>query len=272
MQHWTITSGSSRQGIEIGSAARLVGAVGHAERGALANATLAAVRAQAGVHHCSILIFEGDRSPRLMSAASVEHQWHVVNIASVYARDFFRQDALQALIGRYPASFEAPTLLVHRQRAEEIADAAYRAQCYDCIGIGERLSVLVRVSRSQSLAINLYRDSSSGAFADADVQAVIDLAPLLAACATRHYALDAEGVGTFRGAVNDELAELCPQLTLREREVVQRILDGATTERIADDLHIRPTTVVTYRNRAYEKLGVASRRELFAAVLRRRAA
>jgi len=57
---------------------------------------------------------------------------------------------------------------------------------------------------------------------------------------------------------------------LREREVLQRILDGVTTERIADDLHIRPTTVITYRTRGYEKMGVSSRRELFAAMLRRR--
>jgi DNA-binding CsgD family transcriptional regulator len=56
---------------------------------------------------------------------------------------------------------------------------------------------------------------------------------------------------------------------VREREVLLRLLDGLTTERIAADLDIRPTTVVTYRTRAYEKIGVRSRRELFAHVLRR---
>ena len=95
---------------------------------------------------------------------------------------------------------------------------------------------------------------------------------MIANCATSHYALDADGQAGFRSTVTDELSEQCPQLTVREREVVQRILDGVTTERIADDLHIRPTTVITYRTRAYEKLGVNSRRELFAAMLRRRGA
>ncbi|WP_307572513.1 response regulator transcription factor [Variovorax paradoxus] len=71
--------------------------------------------------------------------------------------------------------------------------------------------------------------------------------------------------------MTNELADLYPCLTLREREVVQRILDGATTERIADELTIRPTTVMTYRTRACEKIGVSTRRELFAALLGRRA-
>ncbi|MNY54382.1 putative transcriptional regulatory protein NarL [compost metagenome] len=99
---------------------------------------------------------------------------------------------------------------------------------------------------------------------------MLGLAPLIASCITRHYAFDTDGESSFRGAVTDELSEICPQLTVREREVVQRILDGATTERIAEDLSIRPTTVITYRTRAYEKLGVSSRRELFATVLRKR--
>lgn len=270
MHHWTISPSDRPLSIDIGSAARVVSAIGSKDRTALASAVLTTARAQVAAHHCSMLVFEGERSPRLVSGASLQHQWHVFNIASVYARDFYRKDALQALIGRYPASFEAPPVIVHRQSLADIEDAEYRAQCYECIGIGDRVSILVRVGRSQSLAVNLYRDQSAGNFSDADVDYLVNLAPLIASCAARHYALDIDGESNFRGAVTDELADLCPQLTLREREVVQRILDGATAERIADDLHIRPTTVITYRARAYEKLGVSTRRELFAAMMRRR--
>lgn len=270
MKHWTLSPGSTAHDIPVDRAVRLIGAIGSSNRTLLASAVLNTLHGVVPVHHCSILCFEGERSPRLLSGASLQHQWHVFNIASAYARDFYRKDALQQLINRYPASFEAPPILVHRQEASEIEDADYRSQCYDCIGIIERVSVLVRVGRSQSLAINLYRDQATGAFRDHEIEKIIGLAPLFASCVQRHYGLDIDGQSNFRGTVTDDLTELCPQLTLREREVLQRILDGVTTERIADDLHIRPTTVITYRTRGYEKLGVSSRRELFAALLRTR--
>lgn len=270
MKHWTLSPGGAACDIPVEKVVRLIGAIGSNNRTLLASAVLNTLHGLVPVHHCSILCFEGDRNPRLLSGASALHQWHVFNIASVYARDFYRKDPLQQLIGRYPASFEAPPVIVHRQEVGEIDDADYRSQCYDCIDIIDRVSVLVRVGRSQSLAINLYRDHASGPFRDHEVEKLIGLAPLFASCVQRHYGLDTDGETRFRGTVTDELAELCPQLTLREREVLQRILDGVTTERIADDLHIRPTTVITYRTRGYEKLGVSSRRELFAALLRKR--
>ena len=272
MQHWTVGRGETGLLVDVDCVAGLVSSIGSKDRTALATALLATVRTRLQVHHCSLLCFEGERSPRLISGASLQHQWHVFNIASVYAKDFFRKDGLQRLIGCYPASFEAPPIVVFRQGLDDIDDEAYRAQCYECIGIVDRVSVLIRVGRSQSLAVNLYRDQSAGPYSDADIEAVIGLAPLISNCAARHYALDTDGETSYRGTVTDGLSERYPHLTLREREVVQRILDGVTTERIADDLHIRPSTVMTYRARAYEKMGVTSRRELFAAMLRRQGA
>ncbi|HSI56149.1 MAG TPA: helix-turn-helix transcriptional regulator [Ideonella sp.] len=269
MQHWTVGSSEGDLAVNVGATVRLIGALGAKDSTALAGAMLEAVRRHVQVHHCSVMCFEGDRNPRLLSAASVQCQWQVFNIGSVYSHDHYLKDDLQRLIHRYPASFESPTVIVHRQSLADIDDADYRAACYQSIGIVERVSVLIRVGRSQSLSVNFYRDQAAGLYSDADVQYLIGLAPLLASCAGRHYALDTHGVSKFRGAVNDELADLCPCLTAREREVVQRILDGATTERIADELKIRPTTVITYRARAYDKIGVNSRRELFAALLGR---
>jgi DNA-binding CsgD family transcriptional regulator len=269
MEHWLVSPGRSADAVDVAAAARLVGAVGTSHGPALAQAMLETLRLSAEVHHCSILCFEGERSPRLLSAASLDRQWHVFNIASTYSREHYRKDPLQEFMRRYPASFESPTIIVHRQCLADIEDADYRASCYQAIGIVERASVLVRIGRAQSLAINFYRDQASGLCSDADIGHLIALAPLLAACAAKHYAMDRDDLSTFRGNVNDELGSLCPALTVRERGVVQRILDGMTTERIADELKIRPTTVVTYRTRAYEKIGVGSRRELFAALLGR---
>ena len=50
----------------------------------------------------------------------------------------------------------------------------------------------------------------------------------------------------------------------REREVCQRLLKGWTHEGIAADLGLSAGTVKTYRDRAFEKLGIHHRNELFA--------
>ncbi len=52
-------------------------------------------------------------------------------------------------------------------------------------------------------------------------------------------------------------------LSDREREVCEGILSGKKAERIAADMDVAPSTVVTYRKRAYEKLGISSRTSLF---------
>jgi len=48
------------------------------------------------------------------------------------------------------------------------------------------------------------------------------------------------------------------QLSARELQVVMMILDGKKTHDISDSLYLSPKTVSTYRQRVYEKLGVAT--------------
>ena len=53
-------------------------------------------------------------------------------------------------------------------------------------------------------------------------------------------------------------------LSAREREICLGVLDGKKAELIAGELDLSPATVVTYRRRAYAKLGISSRGDLFA--------
>ena len=55
--------------------------------------------------------------------------------------------------------------------------------------------------------------------------------------------------------------------TRREREVCERMLKGWTYEGIANDLGISAGTVKTFRDRAFDRLGIHHRNELFALVL-----
>ena len=52
-------------------------------------------------------------------------------------------------------------------------------------------------------------------------------------------------------------------LSERERQVCIGMLAGKKAEMIADEIGIGPSSVVTYRQRAYQKLGISSRGQLF---------
>lgn len=63
------------------------------------------------------------------------------------------------------------------------------------------------------------------------------------------------------------LVRLQRELTDRELDVCARLLQGMTHEGIATDLGLSVPTVKTYRNRAFARLGIHFRNELFARVL-----
>jgi DNA-binding CsgD family transcriptional regulator len=66
--------------------------------------------------------------------------------------------------------------------------------------------------------------------------------------------------------LEDRFASRFARLTLRERQVCARAAIGMSVEATALDLDIAKTSVLTYRRRAYQRLGVTSPFELCALV------
>ena len=60
------------------------------------------------------------------------------------------------------------------------------------------------------------------------------------------------------------------RLTTREWQIVELLDDGATTERIAEQLVLSPTTVYSHVKSVMRKLGVHSRRDVITAARRLR--
>ena len=72
---------------------------------------------------------------------------------------------------------------------------------------------------------------------------------------------------TVRAASPDEIFDLlcrAHDLTLRERELVELMLGGLSTEQLGRALYISPYTVKDHLKAIFDKTGVRSRRELIA--------
>jgi RNA polymerase sigma factor (sigma-70 family) len=59
------------------------------------------------------------------------------------------------------------------------------------------------------------------------------------------------------------VARFAPELTPRERDIVQLVVEGYPSATIAQRLGISRGTVKNHRRRLYDKLDITSERELF---------
>jgi DNA-binding CsgD family transcriptional regulator len=267
MQTWVVEGSTPHRLIDAAAVAGLVEAIGSQDPETLARCILDAVRPQLDASLCTIFAHEDRRNPRLLSGAAQGGPWIAFRTGALHAREFSSQDPVREVLERKPAAGPVGAVIVCRQRADGMPTDSYRRQCFDALGLRDRLTIVARSGPACWLVAHLYREAL---FTEDQIEGFIGIARLLARCVARHYACDVDGVGSLRGSVSEGVLELGSRLTEREREVLTRILDGVTVNRIAEDLKLRPTTVATYRMRAYEKLGVQSRQELFAAIMRQR--
>lgn len=174
-----------------------------------------------------------------------------------------------------PARTLAPTpatqIVLRRLRREDVPGADYRWHCYDAARLVDRLSVL-SVQAGGGYALNLYRNAEHGPFTEAALAHIGERAAILAACCSKHDRFlppDPQGAeGRPSVAVLDaRLQALQPRLSRRESAVAARVLTGMTSDGIAVDLGVGLQSVLTYRKRAYAKLGIGGQRELLALLL-----
>lgn len=192
------------------------------------------------------------------------------------------------------AEAEPATRLCHVTATE--VDAEHRARVYEAHGVAERVSVVEHESDGALFAVNFYRHQHQKPFADRHIGAFESVAPILLAMTRKHIQLAQTLAAPVRRDGADHVADTAPGplalpgpggraammdlatlrmrllrtqvgLTERELDVCARMLQGLTHEGIASDLHLTVPTVKTYRNRAFARLGIHFRNELFARVL-----
>jgi DNA-binding CsgD family transcriptional regulator len=214
-----------------------------------------AVRALTGGQLCSVFTLDDRGTPRhLLAAAPPPHAGFAAAASQRYAAQFWHRDPmLRRLVHRPTAQVR-----IDRQRADAIPDDEYRHWCYDVGGVVERISIF---GGERPVLVSGYRVRGEPAPATAGLAVH---APVLLAAVTRHRSLVAAPQGADRVDVEARLDDLNVGLTARERQTVARILLGHTQLEIAEDLSVALSTVITYRRRAYQRLGVPDRKALLA--------
>ena len=141
--------------------------------------------------------------------------------------------------------------------------AEHRAKVYDAHGVAERVSVVCEEGDDALFAVNVYRHTHARSLTDSQIAEFEQLAPALMALARKHVAL----MPPSPQGCAERLLALQPDLTSREMDVCTRLLRGMSQDGIAADLALSVATVKTYRNRAFARLGIHFRSELFALLL-----
>jgi DNA-binding CsgD family transcriptional regulator len=254
-------------GLALGALAGVIAAIGEADFG---HTALAQLNRWMPLCWWSIYRLRADQPPTVHAAGSCGVRDGTGEAWRDYRAGLYRRDETFAAAREQVQGGQA--VLTHWHARE--LPLAHRQQIYLRHGLRERLSIVQGDAPGGVLAINLYRHQDQAPFSDAAIDAMRLAAQPMLACVAKHLALagraDREDPPVVGGAGGPDSLSVLSGLTPREHEVCARLLKGWTHEGIAADLQLSAATVKTYRDRAFRRLGIHHRNELFALVFESR--
>jgi DNA-binding CsgD family transcriptional regulator len=186
----------------------------------------------------------------------------LVELFPAYRKWYLRLDPV---CDAYRAAPACSDVVMQRIRPTDIASPGFRRRFFDDAGIVERISIIQRGADSWR-AINVARHASDGCCSDDELGSLIGLACLVLPMLPLNRQRKSAPLPLTAAQLEERFAHRYGSLTLRERQVCARAAVGMSVEATALDLGIGRTSVLTYRQRAYQRLGVASPIELCALV------
>ncbi len=213
----------------------------------------------ARVDHCALMRLMRDSVAQVFTNATTSSDADHSRAAIRYIDGYFRRDPNLRLVR--DAAKLRDKVLVRDLRAANIKDAGYRKACYEAAGIVHRVSMILGTQGHGLVSLNFYRVTASGVFTASDLRRLKAAAPPLARLARRHVELLANTAASA-DAWRMRLKVIRHDLTARELDVAARMLAGESLREIADTLGVAHSSAVTYRERAYKRLGVQNLKEL----------
>lgn len=174
-------------------------------------------------------------------------------LASQYIDGNYQQDALLTKL--------AEELLANSRRPAcelllgQSLPPVYRRRFFSRPALSGKFAIAVRDESSQELFyINLYHAGQSASFSPQELQQLEHNAAIISALLLRHFKLELKQTNPARLRT--------AALSEREAKVCELILEGHTTKTMARILNLAESSIVTYRKRAYQKLGINRKSEL----------
>lgn len=186
----------------------------------------------------------------------------LVDLFPAYRKWYLRLDPV---CDAYRAAPQYNDIALLRVTPADIASPGFRRRIFDEPGIVERVSVIQRGADAWRV-MNVARHTSDGCFSEGELSSLIGLACLVLPMLPLNRKRQHVPLPLTVAQLEERFGLRYPRLTLRERQVCARAAIGMSVEATARDLGVAKTTVLTYRQRAYQRLGVASPVELCALV------
>lgn len=222
------------------------------------NVLIDTLRRHADVGHCMVFALSRAGAARcLLDAGNIPIGG---DLGAAYAGQFHESDPNRDAL--FEGEGSAPIMLP--AFAPRMYGARYRKIFFQDSDIVDKCATAIWTGDT-CFYVNFYRIMSQGRFSAAQRQRLQAIAPAIAASIARHFQCGVAPDQTLAAlfATCAPLAGLTP----REQEVCRRILSGFSSEAISQELGISLHSTLTYRKRAYERLGISSQNELFSIVL-----
>ncbi len=213
------------------------------------------LRGFTGCAHLSALLFASGRPIQIILAANEGPLALAKRTAKKYVVEYWKHDPANRLAGNVKTA-----KLCARFAPDEINEKSYRRDCYNSLDLVDRFSILQKRDHTTT-RLNLYRSKSSGRFSDAQIATIVDASSILFALITKHHDLGQHQEPPTESA-RRRLLLAEPELSPRELDVCVGIVCGQTSEAIALSLGLSVNTILTYRKRAYLRLGISTQNEL----------
>jgi LuxR family transcriptional regulator, activator of tox operons len=219
-----------------------------------------AARAVAGCKHMTAFSFARGEPPRLLLAENVGERAVARKVADRYLSHYWRLDPIRDALADLPETDDVHAIELG---VGDIRYADYRADCYTSVRLRSQLAIN-QVREQSTIRLNFFRADGFGSDQRARILDSIDLLmPLL----WRHEVALRPRPVDLRAEFRRRLAQRDPCLSGRELDVCMLIAVGLSSQGIALELGISLNTVLTYRKRAYMRLGISSQNELLRSIM-----
>ncbi|PTE08049.1 helix-turn-helix domain-containing protein [Mesorhizobium helmanticense] len=252
---------------EYGQLATLIAATRETSGELFGKAMVAWLRQHVRFDHCVIFGYRGASRPPLLFETFSPAESHV--FVALYQEGPYLLDPFHhAAVERKEGFWRMRELAPDRFYASE-----YHRSYYSQTKLAEEVGFFVPLPGKDALVLSLMRLRTSGPFGTAEARLLRDMAPAVIGfvrlrwpalpndepARTKQYEAIAPAHEFDRAHIWKSLS-----LTPREKQVVDLVLQGHSTESIARAMRIVPGTVKVHRRNIYRKLNIKSQAGLFA--------